>query len=267
MRPIAALALAASLLYAEPPPGMIFVPAGEFHRGRTHELPDTKLSFYPNPLRDDLPVRQLHIDAFYLDANEVTIADYAAFVAAAKHRTPPVWRNGKPPQGKDNFPVADVSHDDASAYCNWRGKRLPTEAEWERACRGLVDNETYPWGNREPKAADARYNSLDGPAAVCSHPRTRLGLCDIIGNVWEWTADFYGKDYYAEAPAANPKGPAQGIYRVLRGGSWFDASDFMACSYRSWARPNERSPNIGFRCAVSFPAAKAVRPAAAGKRP
>ena len=87
---------------------------------------------------------------------------------------------------------------------------------------------------------------------VCSLPKTNMGLCDIIGNMWEWTSDWYGKDYYAEAPARDPKGPAKGIYRVLRGGSWFDKPDFMTCSHRSWARPAERSPNIGFRCAKSF---------------
>jgi formylglycine-generating enzyme required for sulfatase activity len=268
MRPAVALAIvAATLTLAEPPAGMIFLPAGDFLRGRTHEMPDTKLDFYPNPLRDDLPARRITLSPFYLDAAEVTISDYAAFIAATRHRTPPVWRTGLPPHNKDNFPVTDVSFDDAAAYCKWRGKRLPTEAEWERACRGFAVGETYPWGNREPKPADARYNSLDGPSPVCSYPKTNLGLCDIIGNVWEWTSDFYGKDYYAESPVANPPGPKTGIYRVLRGGSWFDEPSFLACSYRTWARPNERSPNIGFRCAVSFSGAKAVRPAAAGKRP
>ncbi len=241
------LAVAGVLAAAET--GMVFFPGGEFRRGRTYEDPETKVEWYPNPLRDDLPVRAIHVDAFYLDEHEVTIGEYAAFVKATRHRTPPVWPEGKPPAGKERLPVADVSWDDAAAYCAWQGKRLPTEAEWERACRGLVENEKYPWGDRAPTKADARFDGLEGPAAVCSLPKTRMGLCEISGNVWEWTADWFGKDYYAAAPARNPAGPATGMYRVLRGGSWFDKPNFMTCSHRSWARPAERSPNIGFRCA------------------
>jgi formylglycine-generating enzyme required for sulfatase activity len=244
------LLLAVALLAA--PAGMVFLPGGEFQRGRTHEDPETKVAWYPNPLRDDLPVRAVHVSPFYLDEHEVTIGEYAAFVKAARHRTPPVWAEGKPPVGRETYPVADVSWDDAAAYCAWKGKRLPTEAEWERACRGMVDSERYPWGDRTPGKGDARFDGLEGPAAVCSVPKSRAGLCDMAGNVWEWTADWYGKEYYAEAPPRDPKGPANGIYRVLRGGSWFDKAGFLTCSYRSWARPGERSPNIGFRCAKGF---------------
>ena len=232
--------------------GMVFFPGGEFRRGRTYEDPETKVAWYPNPLRDDLPVRNVFVDPFYLDAHEVTVGEYAAFVKATRHRTPPVWANGKAPAGKEQFPVADVSWEDASGYCAWKGKRLPTEAEWERACRGLNEGEKYPWGDRAPKPADARYDGLQGPGAVCALPRTRMGLCDIVGTVWEWTSDWYGREYYAEAPERNPQGPAKGIYRVLRGGSWFDKPDFLTCAHRSWARSGERSPNIGFRCAKGF---------------
>ncbi|MFN0100788.1 MAG: formylglycine-generating enzyme family protein [Bryobacteraceae bacterium] len=244
------LGLAGVLAGAET--GMVFFPGGEFRRGRTYEDPEAKVAWYPNPLRDDLPVRPVYIDPFYLDAHEVTIAEYAAFVKARRHRPPPVWAEGRAPAGKEQFPVADVSWEDAGAYCAWRGKRLPTEAEWERACRGLVDDGKYPWGDAAPKVSDARFDVLEGPGAVCGLTRTRHGLCDIAGNVWEWTADWYGKDYYAEAPERNPQGPAKGMYRVLRGGSWFDKADFLTCAHRSWARPSERSPNIGFRCAKAF---------------
>lgn len=232
--------------------GMVFFPGGEFRRGRTYEDPETKVDWYPNPLRDDLPVRSIYVDPFYLDEHEVTVEEYAAFVKATRHRTPPVWADGVPPVGRGKFPVADVSWDDATAYCAWQGKRLPTEAEWERACRGLTENEKYPWGDRAPTAKDARFGASDGPVAVCSVPKSRMGLCDIVGNMWEWTSDWYEKDYYATAPARNPPGAAKGMYRVLRGGSWFDRPDFMTCSHRSWARPAERSPNVGFRCAKGF---------------
>lgn len=250
MRTLGLAALGVVLLGA--PAGMVFFPAGDFQRGRSYEDPETKVDWYPNPLRDDLPVRAIYIDPFYIDEHEVTIGEYAAFVKATRHRPPPVWAKGVPPAGKERFPVADVSWADAGAYCAWSGKRLPTEAEWERAARGLVEKEKYPWGNAAPKKTDARFDGLEGPAAVCSSPKSRQGLCDMAGNVWEWTADWYGKDYYKDAPERNPQGPASGIYRVLRGGSWFDKPDFMTCAHRSWARPAERSPNIGFRCVKSF---------------
>jgi formylglycine-generating enzyme required for sulfatase activity len=248
-------------------PGMVFVPAGEFLRGRNYDHPDTKLAWYPNPLKDDTPVRGIYLDPFYLDKTEVTIGAYAEFVKAARHRPPPVWPNGQPVAGKEKMPVADVSWDDASAYCEWRGKRLPTEAEWERAARGIGESQNYPWGDAEPKPANARFGVLEGPAAVCSYPVNGLGLCDMAGNVWEWTADWYGKDYYAAAPGRNPAGPETGIYRVLRGGSWFDTPNpFLRCSYRSWARPAERSPNVGFRCAKSFYAKKVLKAGRTGSK-
>jgi formylglycine-generating enzyme required for sulfatase activity len=110
----------------------------------------------------------------------------------------------------------------------------------------------FPWGDRDPTPEDARFNRTDGPAPVCSFPRNELGLCDMTGNVWEWCSDWYGKSYYETAPANNPSGPDMGLYRVLRGGSWFDSPKlFLTVPYRSWARSAERSPTIGFRCAKS----------------
>lgn len=226
---------------------MVFIPGGEYLRGRSDDLPDAKLEWYPNPLKDDQPVRKIHVDPFYLDETEVTVEAYAAF-----HRPPPTWPGGKPPKDKLKTPVVDVSWTDAVAYCASKGKRLPTEAEWERAARGLADGRKYPWGDREPTSKDARFDSLDGPVDVCKYPKNGFGLCDIAGNAWEWTADWYARDYYAAAPDRNPKGPDAGMYRVLRGGSWFDVAKFLSNANRSWARPHERSPNIGFRCAKDF---------------
>jgi formylglycine-generating enzyme required for sulfatase activity len=244
---------AAAALAGEP--GMAFIPGAEFQRGRTHAWPDKDLAWYPNPLKDDLPVRALRVDPFYLDEAEVTNGRYAAFVKATGHRAPYHWLHGVVREAEKNQPVMNVSWDDAVAYCTWDGgKRLPTEAEWEHACRGVAEGKTYPWGDREPTEADAHFDTLDGPTAVCSKTRNYFGLCDMIGNAWEWTADWYERDYYSAAPENNPTGPATGLYRVVRGGSWYDkpASMFMTCSYRSWTRPAERSPTIGFRCAKSF---------------
>ncbi len=229
-------------------PGMVVVPGGQFNRGRTYDWPDTKAKWYPNPMKDDLPVRPITVSEFSMDEAEVTNERYAAFVKATGHKPPYYWRSGQVPAGKEKYPVVDVSWDDATAFCKAEGKRLPTEAEWERACRGSAENQMFPWGDRDPTEKDAHYDS-PGPTQVCSKAKNSLGLCDIIGNVWEWTADWYARDYYQTAPESNPKGPATGLYRVLRGGSWFDVPKlFLTCSYRSWARQTERSPTIGFRC-------------------
>lgn len=233
-------------------PGMVFIPGGEFQRGRTHALPDDGLKWVPEVMKDDRPVRGIAVDPVYMDEHEVTNEEYSAFVQATKHRPPYNWPKGMVSTGKEKYPVVDVSWDDAAAYAKWANKRLPTEAEWEHACRGLLEGSTYPWGEGKPDKKLARYNSVDGPAAVKSCKPNYFGLYDIVGNVWEWCADWYGKDYYANAPARNPPGQETGRYRVIRGGSWADEEKYLTCANRSWARPGERSPNIGFRCVKSL---------------
>jgi formylglycine-generating enzyme required for sulfatase activity len=228
---------------------MATVPAGPFERGRSHALPDDGLKWFPVLLEDDRPVRTITLDAFGIDVHEVTSREYAEMVAAGEAKAPFYWIGGKPAEGKEDDPVANVTWAEAAAYCKWRGKRLPTEAEWEKACRGGAEKIQYPWGDEEPDAKRAHYDSVAGPVKVCSYEKNGYGLCDMAGNVWEWTADWYGKDYYADAPDASPKGPDSGLYRVLRGGSWADETKYLTCAYRSYARPDERSPNIGFRCA------------------
>ncbi len=250
-RSFAAIFLALQPLTAAEP-GMVFIPGGEYLRGRSHKLPDDNLKWYPTLIKDDRPVRSIHVDPFYLDEHEVTNEQYAAFVKATKHRPPYNWAGGQLPPGKEKLPVVDVSWDDAAAYARWAGKRLPTEAEWERACRGLDIGKKYPWGDRSPTKTDARFNVLDGPGEVCQFQRNYFGLCDMAGNAWEWCSDWYEKDYYEHAPDRNPHGPEKGMYRVLRGGSWADVPKYLTCAYRSWARPAERSPNISFRCGKSF---------------
>ena len=233
-------------------PGMVFIPGGEFQRGRSHALADDDLKWYPTLMKDDRPVRAIHVGPFYLDEHEVTNEQYAAFVKATGHRPPYNWPKAEIPKGKEKFPVVDVSWDDAAAYTRWAGKRLPTEAEWERACRGLDVGKKYPWGDQNPTNKDARFNTFEGPVEVCKFKPNYFGLYDMAGNAWEWCADWYEKDYYQRAPGKNPLGPESGMYRVLRGGSWADVTKYLTCANRSWARPAERSPNIGFRCAKSF---------------
>jgi sulfatase modifying factor 1 len=230
-------------------PGMVLVPGGEYQRGRTFKWSDYEVKWYPNPAKDDEPVRKISLDPIFMDAAEVTNDRYAAFVKATGHRPPYQWRDGKLPEGKEKHPAVNVSWDDASAFCAWDGKRLPTEAEWEHAARGAQDGKMYPWGDRKITPQDAVFNLLDGAKPVCTKAKNEFGLCDMIGNVWEWCSDWYGQHYYQDAPDHNPQGPEKGLYRVLRGGSWFDVPPlFLTSSYRSWARQRERSPTIGFRC-------------------
>jgi formylglycine-generating enzyme required for sulfatase activity len=232
---------------------MVFIPGGEFLRGRSYALPDDDLKWFPTLLRDDRPVRTLRLNPFYLDVREVTNVEYAKFVEATGRRAPAHWRNGKIPPRLENLPVVNVTWQDAAAYAAWAGKRLPSEAEWERACRGLAEGAKYPWGESTPGANDARFNVLDGPCEVGKYKPNYFGVYDMAGNAWEWCSDWYEKDYYERAPAVNPRGPENGMYRLIRGGSWADVAKYLTCANRSWARPGERSPNIGFRCARDFP--------------
>ncbi|MFN7921684.1 MAG: SUMF1/EgtB/PvdO family nonheme iron enzyme [Bryobacteraceae bacterium] len=235
-------------------PGMVFIPGGAFERGRTFEWSDADVKWYPASHQDDLPVKTITVDPFYVDETEVTNERYAAFAKATRHRTPYQWRRGQFGEGKAKHPVVNVSWDDAAAFCAWDRKRLPTEAEWERAARGEAARRMFPWAGDKITAKQAVYGQSDGPKAVCSVEKSGFGTCDMIGNVWEWCSDWYQRSYYAESPERNPAGPSSGMYRVLRGGSWFDDPPlFLTNSYRSWARQQERSPTIGFRCARSFP--------------
>ncbi len=238
---------------------MVFVPGGEYMRGRTHALPDDGLKWWPELLTDDRPVRKIAIDPFYIDAHEVTNGEFAKYVAAKRARPPYNWPKGVMPAARDKLPVAAIDWYEASAFCAWEGKRLPTEAEWERAYRGLAEGAEYYWGKRGPNKKDACYDTLAGPCEVGKYPPNALGLFDIAGNVWEWTSDWYAREYFKDAPQSNPKGPATGQYKVIRGGSWADVPKYLTSAHRDWARPLERSPNIGVRCAKSFPRTSAIR--------
>ena len=240
-------------------PAMIFIPGGDFLRGRTHALPDDNRKWFPTLLKDDRPVRSIVLDPFYIDKHEVTNAQFSEFLRDTGGAPPYYWPQGKPESAKQQHPVVNITWQDANAYCQWGGKRLPTEAEWERAARGLREGLKYPWGEDEPTKELAHYDDMDGPGAVCQFPENTFGLCDMSGNVWEWCADWYEKDYYARSPEENPTGPEKGIYRVLRGGSWADAPKYLTTAYRSYARPDEQSPTIGFRCAKRFGTAKEGR--------
>ena len=224
---------------------MVLIPAGEFVMGRTRLTDDDKTNMRPHVLLDDRPDRTVWLDAYHIDTREVTNRQYAEFVKAAGRRAPYHW----PFAGAEaELPVFNVSWDDADAYCRWAHKRLPTEAEWERAARGGKHGLDYPWGDKIDGKL-ARYNTAEGPAPVGGYAPNGFGLFDVAGNVSEWCSDWFERGYYTSGERRNPRGPATGEYKVIRGGAFSDGPRRVTVFFRNWVRPNQRTPNIGFRCA------------------
>ena len=222
---------------------MVLIPDGVFLMG------DTLNEGYTH----DLPVHEVYLDAYYIDAYEVTNAQYKKFIDATGHPAPAYWDN--PIFNAPNQPVVGVSWYDAVAYAEWSGKRLPTEAEWEKAARGGLEGMRYPWGNTLAHN-DANYDGTGGidiwtySAPVGSFPPNGYGLYDMAGNVLEWCLDWYDPDYYSISPRNNPKGPDTGTYRVLRGGSWHSYFEFvLRVTNRLNYRPTNTDSAVGFRCA------------------
>ena len=235
------------------PAGMVLVPAGEFTMGRTFSTTDDETGMRPLVLRDDLPAHKVALEAYWMDITEATQEEYAEFVAATGHRAPYHWLGGEMPGHAAKHPVHNVDWDDARSYCEWRGKRLPTEAEWERAARGGAEGERYPWGDGKPNRDKARYATQLGPSAVAQHPPNEFGLHDMAGGVAEWCQDWFDRTYYSVSPPAGPRGPDDGTYKIIRGGAWSDGPNRITVFFRNWVRPNQRTPNLGFRCVKDAP--------------
>jgi sulfatase modifying factor 1 len=243
-------ALFVCLLHAWAAETMVTIPAGEFTMGRTRETSDDKTNMRPMILRDDRPAHKVFLNAFSIDTHEVTHAQYEAFLKATGHRAPYHWLGGKLPEGKGQFPIYNVDWEDANAYCQWAGKRLPTEAEWEKAARGGLEAQDYPHGDKIT-LAEARYNLSDGPGPVGKFKPNAFGVFDMAGNVSEWVNDWFERTYYETSPPKNPAGPETGKYKMVRGGAWSDGPRRVTVFFRNWVRPNQTTPNIGFRCAKS----------------
>ncbi len=225
---------------AEPPAvAEVLIPAGTFIMGSGAE-------------GDCAPEHEVQLDTYYLDKFEVTNARYQAFCEATGHRLPEFWGMEVYHCGPEfpDHPVVGVSWGDAQEYAEWRGKRLPSEAEWEFAARGGLVGARFPWGDGlTPEHANYAGSAHHGTVPVGSYPANGYGLHDMIGNVSEWVADRYAADYYARSPLVNPPGPAEGKFRVFRGGGWHTGPGCARVSFRNALPGNWVDFSVGFRCA------------------
>ena len=225
---------------------LAYVPGGEFEMG------DGKDS--------NCPKHRVEVDGYWIGLSCVTNGQYGRFVAETKHRAPdkadygtPVWQNGRCPEEKLDHPVGCVSWEDAVAYGKWAGLRLPTEAEWEKAARG-VKGLIYPWGNEwdEKRCRNANNRGSEETTVVWGYPGgvSGYGAAQQSGNVWEWCADWYDEGYYGKGEVKNPSGPGTGSDRVYRGGSWGSdgASNFRGATRFRFV-PSYRGGIQGFRLA------------------
>jgi len=313
----------------EPPEGMVWIPGGEFSMGAA-ELPGMN-DVGMQATRDSRPFHRVYVDGFWMDATEVTNAQFATFVEATKYVTvaervpraedfpgappenlvagsvkfsPPSgpvplnnhfqwwsyakgasWRHPEGPEssitGRDRYPVVQIAYEDAVAYANWAGKRLPTEAEWEFAARGGLSLKLYPWGDEFMPAGRPMANSYQGHfpdrdsgddgyrgiGPVAQFPANGYGLYDVAGNVWEWVSDWYRPDYYAQLASAggvarNPQGPTTSFdpsepgekKRVHRGGSYLCTDQYCSrymVGTRGKGEPSTATNHVGFRLVSS----------------
>lgn len=266
------------------PQDMVYVPYGSFTMGIDKETksggkkqtaydkrmssPQSREAFH-----DEGPAHRVTLDAYLIDKYEVSNKDFGEFIKATGHSAPAYWDD--PRLNHTDQPVVGVNWQDAKAYCEWKGKRLPTEAEWEKAARGPQGN-VYPWGNEfDPQRTN--YGKMQNATdPVTSHPEgaSYYGAHHMAGNVFEWVADWYDPSYYAKVNGqeiANPSGPEKAIWiggtgtyadrltvgekRVIRGGSWIAPQGSLRSTHRFWNHPlnNSYGVGLGFRCAMTAP--------------
>jgi formylglycine-generating enzyme required for sulfatase activity len=256
---------------------MVFIPAGSFTMGSTQQTISEAIQncrIYSDNCQtdffeDQFPPHDVNLDSYWIDQTEVTNAMFAAFLNDQGNRAQggTTWLDASGSRtrihqegdewvvdsGYESHPVTQVSWYGAQAYCQWAGRRLPTEAEWEQAARG-VDGRRYPWGNSQPTCQVTNFDectSDTSPVGAYPQGASPYGVQDLSGNVWEWVADWYGAEYYANSPPNNPQGPVSSDGRVMRGGSWGTSPAFFEATYRVTNTPEDSDNFSGFRCAVS----------------
>jgi formylglycine-generating enzyme required for sulfatase activity len=246
------------------PSKMVLIPAGPFLMGAVIENDrawgDT----------DEEPVHEVILSAYWMDRYEVTAGDFSRFLNLHPKESPRYIEMGKAVTienldgkyqarpGLKRYPVNRVSWYGADAYCRWLEKRLPTEAEWEKAARG-TDERLFPWGNEHPNNSLATYRRKFSqwgfkamePVDSMASGQSPYGLHHMAGNAWEWVNDGYDPSYYNHSPAKDPMGPASSTSRVLRGGNWYYKAYYMRTTYRFNERPGKFKIWQGFRCAKS----------------
>jgi formylglycine-generating enzyme required for sulfatase activity len=232
---------------APPREGMVRVPPGPFTMG-CDDCGDAL-----SPGTDERPAHEVTLSGFDIDVTEVTQAAYAACVAATACSEP---SNNYDPEGTPTLPVRNVTWDQAVAFCTWAGKRLPSEAEWEKAARG-TDGRLFPWGNDGEFDCDNANTDQCGelvqPVGTASDGASPYGALDMAGNVWEWTHDYYAEDEYAHHDGPDPQGPADGTSRVYRGGSYGNLPTLARTSNRSFTyNPAVGGSGLGFRCVADL---------------
>ena len=241
---------------------MVLIPAGEFLRGTTDAQVAELLRRHPSLTREtfkhEQPARRLYLDAYYIDTYEVTVGQYKRFLAATGHPQPD-WTLIRHFSLTDDHPITYVSWEDAVAYASWAGKSLTTEAQWEKAARGGMDEKLYPWGDALTHE-NANYLGVGGrdrweltTSPVGSFPPNGYGVHDMAGNVVEWVQDWYAPDYYQHCPRENPVNLTQIRYRVMRGGAWCFGDYGLRCAFRFIEDPVFRGGDReGFRCVMNI---------------
>lgn len=234
------------------------VPAGEFTMGADDSDPDAR----PH----EKPAHKVKLDAFWIDLTEVPNVAFAECVAAGACSPRPTRRGTTGVASLKhmnyyydaefaNYPVLTYQVEDAEAYCKWAGRRLPTEAEWEKAARG-TDGRTFPWGDGKECTHASFYGCTEDMTAVDSFAAgvSPYGAYNMAGNVWEWVSDLYSPDYYSSSPSDNPTGPATGEGNVRRGGGWRSLTrDLRVTARESGVAQHYMDGQMGFRCAMSDP--------------
>jgi iron(II)-dependent oxidoreductase len=230
------------LLRAQQPyVGMVLIPAGDFIMGKNTSNPT-----------DWQPEHKVAIAAFYMDKYEVTNKQYYEFCLKTKNPLPEFWGSAQFKCSLDypDYPVVGVSSTDAMKYAEWAGKRLPTEAEWEYAAKGGLENCNFPWGDQIDSTMANYGKKYKTTLKVGTFKPNNYGLCDMSGNVWEWTSDYYRADFYSSSQNDNnPKGPIRGRFRVIRGGSWHSGAMCQQIYYRNGLPVSWVDFAVGFRCA------------------
>jgi formylglycine-generating enzyme required for sulfatase activity len=226
---------------------MVLVPEGDFTMGSPEGEGEP----------DEHPQHIVHLDNFYIDQYEVTVEQYRRFMKVTNRPAPDYWDHVELRRDAKK-PVVAIDWQDAHDYCEWAGKRLPTEAEWEKASRG-TDKRTYPWGEFAPNSSTANFGESSREEKVYEQQLREVGsyergkspyeVYDMAGNVWEWVQDWYGENYYQISPRENPPGPPLGEFKVLRGGSWDFVPKVLRTAYRFRFDPTARLASFGFRCA------------------